>query len=77
MSFALDFSKYIHTVIVTQGSAHLVVIHRQMILLNAPQPRQPRWIDDLEHAGFPTLPRDVVRVPLIGIIQQLLEEVPK
>lgn len=39
MPFALDFSKYVNAVIVTQSSAHLVVIHRQMILLDAPESR--------------------------------------
>lgn len=69
MAFALYFSKYVHAVIVTQSSAHFVVIHREMILLDAPEPREARRIDDLEHTGLPILPRDVMSVPLRGFVQ--------
>lgn len=48
-----------------------------MILLYAPEPSQSRWIDDLEHSRLPALPRDVVGIPLRGVVQELLQKVPE
>lgn len=48
-----------------------------MILLDAPQFGQSGRIYDFEHARFPILPRYVVRVPLGGVVEQLLQKVPQ
>lgn len=48
-----------------------------MIFLDAPESCQTRRIDDLEHASFPTFPRDKIVISLLRVIQQLLKEVPE
>lgn len=77
MSLALHLAQNVHSIIVSQGPWHLVVVHGQMVLLDAPKFGQPWWVDNFEHSGVAILPRDVVRVALHGIVEQLLEEVPK
>lgn len=51
-----------------ERSAHLVIIHTQVILLDAPQPGQTGRVGDLEHARLLALPLDVGRVPLAGVV---------
>lgn len=75
--FALNLPEYIDTVVVPKCSAHLVVIHRQMVLLYAPESGETGRIDDLEYTGLPALPRNVVSISLRGVVQQLLQEVPE
>lgn len=36
MPLSLDFPKYVYAIVITQSSAHLVIIHRQMIFLYSP-----------------------------------------
>lgn len=76
MSFSLNFSEDVHPVVVAQGAGHLVVVHGEVILLDAPELGQTSGIHYLEHAGVVALPRDVVGVTLAGVVKQLLEEVP-
>jgi hypothetical protein len=77
MALALDLPQYVDAVVVAQGPTHLVVVHGEMILLDAPEPSQARGVDDFEDPGVPALPRDVVGVTLRGIVEQLLEKVPE
>lgn len=77
MSFSLDLPQDVHSVVIPQGTRHLVVVHGQMILLDAPQLSQTRGVHNLEHPSLAVLPRYVTRVPLGGIVQQLLQEVPQ
>lgn len=48
-----------------------------MILLDAPEPRKSRGVNDFKYPRFPTFPRDVVRIPLRGIVQKLLQKIPQ
>ena len=77
MSLSLDFAKNVYSVIISQRSRHLVVVHRQVVLLNAPQLGQPGRVDDLEHTRLLVLPRDVACVALALIVEQLLQKVPE
>jgi len=77
VAFSLDLAEDVDAVVVAQGPGHLVVVHRRMILLDAPEPGQSRRIRDLEHARFAVLPGDVVRVALTGVVEQLLQKVPQ
>lgn len=74
---ALDLPQNVDSVVVPQRARHLVVVHGKMVLLDAPQLGQSRRIDNFEHARIPILPRNVTGVPLGGVVQQLLEEVPE
>lgn len=77
MTFTLDFSQNVDAIVVTKSAAHLVVIHGQVIFLNAPESGETGWIDDLEDTGFPAFPRDIVCVSLRRVVEQLLQEVPE
>lgn len=77
MSFSLDLSQDVHSVVIPQGTRHLVIVHRQVILLNTPQLCKTRRIHNLENATFSVLPRYITRVPLSRIVQQLLQKVPQ
>ena len=77
MTFTLNFSENIDSIIISQSSAHLVIVHAQMVLLNAPEPGQTSRINNLEHACLIVLPLDVGSVPLSGVVQELLQEVPE
>ena len=77
VSLSLDFAKNVYSVIISQRSRHLVVVHRQVVLLNAPQLGQPGRVDDLEHTRLLVLPRDVACVALALIVEQLLQKVPE
>ena len=77
MTFTLNFSENIDSIIISQSSAHLVIVHAQMVLLNAPEPGQTSRINNLEHACLLVLPLDVGSVPLSGVVQELLQEVPE
>ena len=72
MTFALNFSQNVDSIIISESSTHLVVVHAQMVLLNAPEPGKSGRIDDLEHTGLLVLPLDVGGVPLAGVVQKLL-----
>ena len=77
MALALHLPQYIDAIIVAESAAHLVVVHRQMVLLDAPESGEARGIDDLEYAGLSALPRYVVGVALRRVVQQLLQKVPE
>ena len=72
MTFTLNFSQNVDSIIISESSTHLVVVHAQMVLLNAPEPGKSGRVDDLEHAGLLVLPLDVGGVPLAGVVQKLL-----
>ena len=74
---SLDLSEYVDPVVVPQRPRHLVVVHGEVVLLDAPQLGQPRRVDDLEHPGLLFLPRDVGGVAARGVVEQLLQEVPQ
>lgn len=77
MSLALDLSENVDSIIVTERSAHFVVIHREMVLLNAPESGETRRIHNFEDTGFSALPCNIVRVSLRRVVEQLLQKVPK
>ena len=77
MPLALDLPEYVDSVVVAQRPRHLVVVHGEVVLLDAPQLGQPRRVHDLEHARLLVLPRDVGRVPPRRVVQELLQEVPQ
>lgn len=72
MTFALDFAQDVDAVIVAKSTGHLVVVHGEMVLLDAPQLCQASWIHNLEHACFSAFPCDEVAVALSWIVQKLL-----
>jgi len=72
MSFSLHFAQNVDSVVISKSSGHLVVIHRKMVLLNAPKFSQSGGINDLEDARLLVLPRDVAGVPLTTVVEQLL-----
>lgn len=77
MPLALHLAQNVDAIVVAQCARHLVVVHRQMVLLDAPQLRQAGGVDDLEDARVAALPRNEVGVALLAIVQQLLQEVPQ
>jgi len=77
VAFALNLSKDVDSVVISQRPTHLVIVHGKMIFLNAPESCEPGGIDDLENASLLVLPLDVGGVPLAGVVQQLLKEIPK
>lgn len=77
VSLSLDFPQDVHSVVVPQSSGHLVVVHREVVLLDSPQFGQSWGINDLENASISVLPRNISGVSLSGVIQQLLQKVPK
>jgi cellobiose-specific phosphotransferase system component IIC len=48
-----------------------------VVLLNAPKLRQARWINDLKDASIAALPRNVIAVALLMIVEKLLQEIPQ
>ena len=77
VSLSLDLPQDVDSVVVAECPAHLVIVHAQMIFLNAPEPGQAGWINNLEDSGLLVLPLDVWGVSLAGIVQQLLQKVPE
>lgn len=77
VAFSLHLPQDIDPIIVPQRPRHLVVVHRQVVLLDAPQFREPGRVDDLKNARLPVLPRDIIRVPLRRVVQELLQEIPQ
>lgn len=77
MPLALDLPQNVDAVVVPKGPRHLVVVHGQVILLDTPEFGQTSRIDDLEDTRISAFPRNVTAVPLGGIIEKLLQEVPQ
>ena len=77
MALSLYFAQNVDSVIVSECARHLVIVHRQVILLNAPKFGQAGRIDDLEHTRLFVFPSDVRSVALRRIVQELLQEVPQ
>lgn len=77
MTFSLDFAQNIDAVIIAQSARHLVIIHGRVILLNAPKTGQSGRVGNLKNTRFSIFPRDIVRIALRWIIEQLLKKVPK
>ena len=77
VSLSLDLPQDVDSVVVAECPAHLVIVHAQMIFLNAPEPRQTGRIDNFEDSRLLVLPLDVGGVSLPGIVQQLLQKVPE
>lgn len=48
-----------------------------MVLLDAPEFGEAGGVDDFENAAFVVLPRDVAGVALVGVVEELLEEIPE
>lgn len=74
---ALNFSQYVYAVVVPQSTRHLIVVHRQVVLLNAPELGEASWVDNFEDTGVAALPCDIVAVALLVVVQKLLKEVPE
>ena len=77
MPLSLHLPQYIDPIVVSEGPRHLVVVHGEVVLLDAPQLGQTRGVHYLEDPGVLVLPLDVSGVPLVGVVQQLLQEVPQ
>lgn len=77
VSLALNFSQDVHSVVISQCTRHFVVIHRQMVLLNAPELCEASWVHDFKDAGVAALPGNIVAISLLVVVQKLLKEVPK
>ena len=77
MPLSLDLPQNVDSVVISESATHLVVVHAQMVLLNAPESGQAGRVDNLEHPGLLVLPLDVGGVALARVIQQLLQEVPE
>jgi len=59
VSFTLYLPQDINTVVVSEGAGHLVIVHAEVVLLDAPEPRQSWWVHDLEHACLSVLPGNI------------------
>ena len=77
MTFSLNLAKNVDSVIISERAGHLVVVHRQVVLLNAPKLGQTGRVDNLEDSGLLVLPGDVAGVPLALVVEQLLQKVPQ
>ena len=77
MSLSLDLPQNVDTIVVSESSRHLVIVHTQMILLYPPESGQTSRINYLEHTSLLVLPLDVGGVPLTRVVQELLQEVPQ
>ena len=77
VSLPLDFPEDVDSVVIPQGTRHLVIVHREVVLLDPPELGQAGRVHDLEDSGVLVLPGDVVGVTLLRIVEQLLEKVPK
>ena len=63
-------------VVLADGSAQLVVVHRRTVLSLAPEPRHAHRVLDLEDALVPVKPPDGGAV-LLRRLQELLQELPQ
>ena len=77
MSLSLHLPQNVDSVVISESATHLVIIHAQVVFLNAPEPGQARRVDNLEDSGLLVLPLDVGGVPLPRVVKQLLQEVPQ
>ena len=77
MTLSLDLPQNVDSVVISQCSGHFVVVHGQVVLLNAPQFGQAGRIDNLKHPRVLVLPGNVGLISLLSIIQKLLQEVPE
>ena len=77
MPLPLHLPQDVHSVVVAQRPGHLIIVHTQVVLLNAPQSSQAGRIDDFEDACVLILPLDIRSVPLAWVVQQLLQKVPQ
>ena len=68
MSLALDFSQNVDSVIISERARHLIVVHRQVIFLNAPEFGQPRGVDDFKHTRVFVFPSDIRSISLLGVV---------
>jgi len=75
--FSLDLPKDVDSIVIAKSSAHLIIVHRQMVLLDSPKTCQSRWVDYLKDARLYVLPRYKTAVSLTWVIQQLLQKVPQ
>ena len=77
MPLSLHFPQNVDSVIISQSTRHLVVIHWQVIFLNAPKFGQSGRINNLEHTRILILPSNVRSISLLRVVEQLLQEVPQ
>lgn len=77
VTFSLNFPEDVDAIIIAQRPAHLVVVHREVVFLDAPESSQSGRIDNFEHPGLSILPRYVICVPLRRVVEQLLQKVPQ
>jgi hypothetical protein len=61
---SLDFAKDIDSVVISESARHLVVVHGEVVFLNAPEFGQSGRVNDLEHTRLLVLPGDVAGVAL-------------
>lgn len=64
MAFSLDLAQNVDAIIVAKSSRHFVIVHGQVIFLDAPQFGQTSGINDFENTGFPTFPGYEIAVTL-------------
>ena len=77
VALSLHLPQDVDSVVISQCSTHLIIVHAQMIFLNAPEPGQPGRVNDFEDSRLLVLPLYVGGVSLPGVVQQLLQEVPE
>ena len=77
MALSLHLPQDVDSVVISQCSTHLIIVHAQMIFLNAPEPGQSGRVNNFEDSRLLVLPLDVGGVSLPGIVQQLLQKVPE
>ena len=57
---AVDLGEDAPLVIISQGSAHRLVVHIRLVLVEAPQPGHRLAVHNLKHASLPVHPFDVL-----------------
>ena len=69
MPFALNFSQDINTVIISESAGHFVIVHTEVVLLDAPKTSEPGWVDDFKDSGLSVSPRDKPGVLLLLVVE--------
>lgn len=64
MAFSLNLTQNIDAIIVAKSTRHFIIVHGQVILLDAPQFRQTSGVNDFEDTGFTTFPGYEITVTL-------------
>jgi hypothetical protein len=77
MALSLDLAQDVYAVVVAKGSGHFVVVHGEMVLLDAPKLGQAGGVHNFEDASIAALPGNVAGIPLCRVVEKLLKEIPQ